>query len=245
MENRTVKIFSSVEELSNDAAEYLLNKINRIKPGSSLSIAISGGSTPKKIFQHIVQNYGDRISWDLIKLFFVDERCVPPDDSESNYKMANDNLFEPARINSENIFRIRGEGDPAEEASRYSKVLKNNVSLKNGAPQFDLILLGLGEDGHTASIFPDQINIFHSNNFCEVAMHPESGQKRITLTGTVINNAKVLVFIVTGINKAKIVLELLSNKKSELIYPASLVNPIEGKLIWMLDKVAAQMIERN
>ncbi len=245
MKNTTIKIFSSIEELSNDAAEYLLNKINRKKPGSSFSIAISGGSTPKKIFQHIVQYYSTSINWDTIKIFFGDERCVPPDDYESNFKMANDNLFEPENINSENIYRIKGEDDPEIGAKRYSEVLKNNILLKNGVPQFDLIMLGLGEDGHTASIFPNQIDIFHSNNFCEVALHPESGQKRITLTGTVINNAKVVVFIVTGSKKSKIVADILSSKKVKSVYPASLVNPSNGKLVWMLDKDAAQLLDEK
>ena len=236
MKNKTVKIFSSIEELADYFTEIIKDNI---------TIALSGGSTPKKIFKYIADNYHTDIKWNRLKFFFGDERCVPADSDESNYKMAKENLFEPVKINSENIFRIKGEGNPTEEAKRYSEVLKNNVSLNNGIPQFDLIMLGLGEDGHTASIFPNQIDLFHSNNFCEVAMHPESGQKRITLTGTVINNAKLIVFIVTGSNKSKIVAEILSNEKTKLIYPAALVNPFNGKLVWMLDINAAQLIERN
>ena len=245
MKNRTIKIFPSLENLSKYSAEFLKRNINIILPDNYFSIALSGGSTPRQIFSYVAKNYSNDINWDRIKIFFGDERCVPPEDGESNFKMANDNLFKQIKIKSENIFRIRGEDSPAPEVLRYSEVLTNNVSLKNGIPQFDLIMLGLGEDGHTASIFPNQMDIFSSDNLFEKAIHPKSGQTRITITGSVINSAKLVVFVVTGKNKSKIVSELLSDKKTKSVYPASLVNPTNGKLVWILDDVAANLLDNK
>ncbi len=180
-----------------------------------------------------------------MKIFFGDERCVPPDSEESNYKMANESLFKNISIPKENIFRIKGENDPIKETKRYEEVLKSNLLSLNGIPQFDLILLGLGEDGHTASIFPNQVNLFYSARLCEVAVHPQTKQKRITLTGKIINNAKHVVFLITGKNKANILSKIIDLNNSQGVYPASLVNPKNGKLTWFLDLEASKMFDNK
>ncbi|MEE9429980.1 MAG: 6-phosphogluconolactonase [Melioribacteraceae bacterium] len=243
MKNRKIKIFSNQEKLAKYFSEILIKKISKNTSNYNLSIALAGGSTPKKIFKYMADNYSGKINWEKTNFFFGDERCVPPNDAESNFKMVDDILFSPLQIPTNNIFRVKGENDPANEAKNYSNVIKKNVRLKKEVPRFDIVMLGIGEDGHTASIFPNQIELFHSKNICEVATHPESGQKRISLTGTVISNAKLIVFIATGKNKSKIVSELLNeNKDKSNNYPASLVSSKKGKLVWLLDTESASLL---
>lgn len=239
----TIKIFSSIEKLANHSADFLMKKIKENPSEEYLSIALSGGSTPGKIYKYIADYYSQEIDWNKVKLFFGDERCVPSTDKQSNYKMVSDTLLDFINIPRENIFRIDGVNNPEDEAKRYSDVLEKELPLNNGLPQFDIVLLGIGEDGHTASIFPDQIDKFHSNKICEAATHPQTNQKRITITGQIINNAKLVVFIAVGKNKARIISEVLSDDASKKSYPASLVSPKHGELIWMLDTEAVQLLD--
>ena len=164
-------------------------------------IALSGGSTPKILFQLLAQDYRDKIPWHEIHLWWGDERCVPPDHEESNFQMTKELLLDQVNITSDHIHRVRGEDDPKAEANRYGKELLQNLPGKNSLPQFDLIILGMGDDGHTASIFPHQMELLKLEEICAVAEHPVSGQKRITLTGPVINNACKIAFLLTGENK--------------------------------------------
>jgi 6-phosphogluconolactonase len=172
--------------------------------------------------------------------WWVDERCVLPSNDESNYKWANELWLKPIGITASNIHRIVGEDIPGIEAIRYSEEMKNYIEMENEWPQFELILLGLGDDGHTASIFPNQMDLLTSDKWCEVASHPVSGQKRITLTGKVLNNARKVVFISTGESKAQMVRKIVVEVKPE--YPASHIQPITGELVWLLDKDSAQLI---
>ena len=243
--NQSIKIYSTVDELAGSFAEFLMQKVNETPEDDSFSIALSGGSTPKIIYKYLSENFEDKINWKKIKIFFGDERCVPLDSEESNYKMANESLLKNIPIPKENIFRINGENNPVKEAARYEEILKSNLPSDTGIPQFDLILLGLGEDGHTASIFPNQVNLFYSARLCEAAVHPQTKQKRITLTGKIINNAKLVVFIVTGKNKANVLSKIMDVNKSKSVYPASFVNPKNGKLTWFLDLEASKMFDNK
>lgn len=241
--NYDIQIFNSVDELSEYFAVFLKDKVN--SADRKFSIALSGGNTPKHIFQFLAQNYKTKIYWDKINFFWGDERCVPPIDDESNYKLAYDNLLSKISVPGKNIFRIKGEDDPEIEAKRYSSVIQKNLSHQNNFPAFDLIILGLGEDGHTASIFPDQINLINDKKICSIAVHPFTKQKRITLTGKTINNAYNIIFIVTGKNKSKIINDILNNKIESNKYPASFIKPLNGKLIWLLDNEAASLLRGN
>jgi len=158
--------------------------------------------------------------------------------------MARLSLFENLNIPKKNIFRIFGENEPENEVIRYGKIISENILVEDKLPRFDLIILGLGEDGHTASIFPENIKMFYSTNYCEVATHPQSSQKRITLTGTVINNAKNILFMVTGSGKAKMVTNIIQGNE-ETGFPASLVKPANGNLTWLLDVDAAKLLDKN
>ena len=237
-----VEVFNTIDELSEYLGNIWKEKINSLRTNEFYSIALSGGNTPIKIFKYLSLNFKDAIKWNRIKFFWGDERCVPPSDSDSNYKLAKDYLFDNIKMSKQNIFRIKGELDPNLEVINYSNILKSKLKLVDGIPQLDFILLGLGEDGHTASIFPNQIELFNSSNFCEVAEHPESGQKRITITGSIINNANNVAIVAVGKSKSNRVKEILNKYQIAKSYPAMLVKPLNNKLFWALDKESAKNI---
>jgi 6-phosphogluconolactonase len=219
----------------------LKDEINSVK--DKFNLVLSGGSTPKYLFRYLSNYYHDKIQWNKINFFWSDERCVPPDSDESNYKMAFENLLSKVGIPQQNIFRIRGEDNPVDEAGRYSEVIRKNVKIEKGMPVLDLVMLGIGEDGHTASIFPDQLQLLNDDKIYSDSVQPVTGQRRITITGKVINCARNIVFIVTGKSKSKIAADIVNNKSDSGKYPASFVKPVKGKLIWLLDRQAASLLE--
>lgn len=244
MKQNEVLVFQTIENLS----EYLFSLISDKIPGGRgdeyFTLALSGGSTPKKILSQISGFDKNSIDWKKVRLFWVDERCVPPDDQESNYNMVYQNLLNTIDIPEENIFRIYGENNPENEALRYSTILEKNIYSEKGLLKFDMVLLGLGEDGHTASIFPGNNSLFGSAKYCEAVVHPQSGQHRITLTGPVINNSDTVVFLVTGKSKAGILQRVL-NQETETDLPASKVKPTKGNLLWIIDKEAAGQLDKD
>ncbi|MCI5080180.1 MAG: 6-phosphogluconolactonase [Saprospiraceae bacterium] len=231
-----IKIYEDNPAVAAAFAEYLKNWLDQ---RGVVHIALSGGSTPKLLFDLLADQYMQDIKWEQIHFYWGDERCVPPDDSESNFKTANDLLLKNIVVPPGNIHRIQGEDDPAEEAKRYSQEIINHVPATAGRPTFDLIILGMGADGHTASIFPDQMELLRSDQICEVATHPETGQKRVTLTGRILNNALQTIFLVTGSSKSAIVKTILGKEEGYLKYPAAHVHPSHGELAWFLDEAAA------
>jgi 6-phosphogluconolactonase len=235
-----VKIFKTSDELSEEYAQFLKNEVG--SADKQFNLVLSGGSTPKDVFKYLSDNYKDQINWSKINFFWGDERCVRPDDNQSNYKMANESLLSNVNVIENNIFRIRGEDDPIKEANRYSEIINKTVLKKNNKPVFDLIMLGLGEDGHTASIFPNQLDLIDDEKICAVAIHPETKQKRITLTGKIINNSKNIIFIVTGKKKSQVVADIIKNKIVAEKYPAYYIRPVNGNLYLFLDNEAASIL---
>jgi 6-phosphogluconolactonase len=235
----TIKIFQSVEELSQFFAEKIVAGIQQTHSGNHYSIALSGGSTPRKVFEYIALNFKAKIDWTKILIFWSDERCVDPESEESNYRMAKESLLDNVPIPANNIFRIYGEADPSAESARYSGIISQNVSSQNNIPHFDLIMLGLGDDGHTVSIFPGNMHLFTSDKLCMVAENPYSKQKRITVTGQVVNQATTVIFLVTGESKAEMVARIIEKKDGYDKLPAAMVHPENGELIWLLDEQAA------
>lgn len=236
MENKIYKDKKTVAEAFSDYFADL------VEDKAQFHVALSGGSTPKLIFDVLATKYGNQIDWSKIHFYWGDERCVPPTDDQSNFKMTFEHLFSKINVPKENIHRVLGENDPQGEAMRYANLLEINLDRVNSIPQFDLVLLGMGDDGHTASIFPHEIDLWHSEDHCVVAIHPESGQKRVSINGKVINQAKEVVFLVTGSGKAEKVEEIHNQKEDYKKYPASLVIPESGKLIWFMDEEAAALI---
>jgi 6-phosphogluconolactonase len=228
-------IQSSPKETAQAFAEYLVKKQ---KTAKRLTIALSGGSTPKLLFDILSSEYVNEIDWNKIHLFWGDERCVAPTDEQSNYKMTLEHLISKVGIPETNVHRILGENDPEIEAERYSNLLQTELEQANGLPQFDIIMLGLGEDGHTASIFPHQMELLTSDKVCAVAIHPESGQQRVSLTGKVINNAKDVCFLVTGAGKAEKVEEIMHQTGGYKTYPAYYIQPTSDNLYWFMDEAA-------
>jgi 6-phosphogluconolactonase len=243
MKNRKVIVFPSVKAISEYAAERLSEITVSSGDDSHYSVALTGGDTPREIYKMVSTYKLPEIDWAGVSFYWGDERCVPPDDDQSNFKMASLNLLGNINVSQDKVFRINGEADPEMEAIRYSNILAANIPPLGGWPRFDLVLLGLGEDGHVASIFPGNEELFHSGKYCEAVVHPETGQYRVTLTGPVINNAKNIVFLVTGQHKARIVSEILQGGKTSL--PASYVNPADGNLIWLLDTSAAKELSAD
>ncbi len=236
-----LNILANKQEVAVAFSEYLKEKIETST--GAIHVALSGGSTPKAIFDYMAENYKTSIQWDKLHLYWGDERCVLPTNAESNYKMTVDHLLSKIDFPEANIHRVKGENTPVDEAVAYGEVLDKNLEKVNGIPQFDVVILGMGDDGHTASIFPHEIHLWDSKNNCEVAVHPESGQKRITITGKVINNAKEVAFLVTGAGKAPKVKEIVKKEGDYTSYPATLVAPTSEKLLWLLDEDAAVSIK--
>jgi 6-phosphogluconolactonase len=236
-----IKVYKDSQEVAASFADYLVELIS--KKNGNVYIALSGGSTPKLLFSLLANDrYKKAIDWNKVHLFWGDERCVAPDHADSNYKMTHEQLLSHIDIPAGNIHRVLGENDPAEEAKRYSEEIKSLLPGEKGLPVFDLVMLGMGDDGHTLSIFPHQMELLQSDKICEVAVHPTSGQKRVTLTGHIANNAKSVAFLVTGKNKAEKILEILKKQKDWEKYPASYIDPIHGLLYWYLDEEAAELV---
>ncbi len=214
------------ENLTNLLIKAVNKKIQN-NPCSSFLLAISGGSSPLSLYKLWTKKYLKSILWKNIDLFWVDERCVRPEDPESNYGVAKKMLLDIVPIPENKIHRIMGEENPLKEAERYDGMVRKHL---NGAKGFDMIILGIGEDGHTSSIFPGQEYLLNSDKLYEESVNPHNGQKRVSLTGNGILNASKQIFFISGQGKAQI-LSSLSNNYGNPQYPAGYImkrasNPI-------------------
>jgi 6-phosphogluconolactonase len=236
-----LKIYKDKQEVAEQFSTYFANKAN----SGELHVALSGGSTPKIVFDVLAEKFSDEIDWKKIHFYWGDERCVPPTDDDSNYKMTVEHLFSKIEVPDANIHRVLGENEPSGEAMRYANLLEINLDRVEGVPQFDLVILGMGDDGHTASIFPHEIELWNAEDHCVVATHPDSGQKRVSINGKVINMAKEVAFLVTGASKAEKVKAVVEKTEGSEVYPATLVDPSSGNLVWFLDEDAAAGLSPN
>lgn len=231
-----LNIYQTPEDLANLFADRLMSRIAQ-KAKGEFHLAISGGKTPDLLFSALNNQFPHSPLWQKVHFWWVDERMVPPDHPESNYRVANQLLFSQISIPEENIHRIKGENNPEEEALSYALQIRKILPSGNGWPVFDLILLGMGDDGHTASIFPDQMDLLESDQICAVATHPVSGQKRVTLTGKPINNAAKICFLVTGSGKAERLKEMRNYPDLARSLPAFHILNAE----WFVDQAAANL----
>ncbi|MDX2253681.1 MAG: 6-phosphogluconolactonase [Nitrospira sp.] len=208
-----------------------------------LLLALSGGSTPKTLYQTLASpEWKDRFDWSRIFFLFGDERCVPPDHQQSNFAMAQAALFRPLAIHPDHVYRMKGElPDPPAAAQDYEETLRQLTQCgPSEMPRLDVILLGLGEDGHTASLFPRTAALQERTRAVTVGTAPTGVPSRLTLTLGVLNRAAVVLFLVSGSGKAPIVQAILEPRsEAGQTFPASLVAPTDGRLIWMLDRSAA------
>jgi 6-phosphogluconolactonase len=238
-----IRLVSSIGELASEFLNILTDLgISDNDSRKAVNIALSGGSTPLKMYEKLRLLQHELVTREKLNFFWGDERCVPPDHMESNYGNAYKTLLQYMNLSDDQIHRIRGENDPDKKSNRYEMILKEKLPMKDGVPFFDLIVLGVGEDGHTASIFPDRLDLFDTNLWVSSAIHPQTQQNRITLTGDVINNAGIILFMALGKEKNKILKDIFNDKKTAFSYPSYHIRPGSGKLIWLCDKPAVNRI---
>jgi len=236
--SQSIHIFDTPEATARAVAELMQQKAKeKFKQSLPYNVALSGGNTPKLLFKILAEDFQDSMPWHIVRLFWVDERCVPPTHAESNFGMTYENLLKQVSIHEANIFRMTGEADPQKEAVRYATLLEAQLPMVNGLPKFDLVLLGMGDDGHTASIFPNNLSLLQYESTVAVAVHPTSGQKRITLTGNIINTATHVVFLITGSSKSGVLRQIIQHESGFEQYPASYIQ--SGSVAFYLDKAAA------
>ena len=224
------------------AAEFAAQASAAVGAKGRFTLALSGGSTPRTLYSLLATKPG--IAWDKIGIFWGDERHVPPDHPESNYRMANEALLSKVPVHPENVSRICAEEkDAAAAALQYEQTLKDFFHLSPGEfPRFDLIFLGVGPDGHTASLFPGTSALNETKRLVVANWVPKFNTYRITFTFPVLNAAACVIFLLSGADKAATLREVLENKSADL--PSQKVCPVNGELIWMVDEPAARTLSR-
>jgi 6-phosphogluconolactonase len=246
-----VRISADPEELAHSAAEkFLETSLEAVTSRGRFRVALSGGSTPKTLYQLLAsrtERYLSQIPWTRSDFFWTDERCVPPTHADSNFRMANDAMLSPAQVPPENIHRIKTERPhPNEAAIAYEETLRSQFRVgEGGFPRFDLILLGIGTEGHTASIFPDSEVLTETKRLSVAVWVEKLRANRITLTLPILNNANLTVFLVSGKDKASILHTVLQSPRDPGRYPAQAIMPTHGELLWLVDEAAATELNGN
>ena len=234
-----IRVLPNAAEAARAAAEELAAAgADAITDRGVFRVALSGGTTPTRLFDTLATaRYRRRVDWERTRVFFVDERCVPPSHERSNYRLAKKHLLDPLQVPPRNVFRMKGEDEPRRAAAAYEKVLRQEFGAR--APRFDVVLLGLGADGHTASLFPGTPALVEKTRWVAPNPAPSAGDWRLTLTLPVLNAGRRVVFLVAGSDKASVVSTLLLKKPGYRKLPASRVRPPRGSLVWILDEEAA------
>lgn len=222
-----LKVLGSAEDALRAMTEQLIEKMN-MRGISPFHLALSGAGTAQQMFGLWIREYREKIKWEQLRFYWVDERCVSPDDEESNFKHADELLFRPLDIPHAHVHRIHGEREPEVEAEHYSELVKWELPGYASCPRFDAIILGIGEDGHTASIFPSTPELLTAKCCYKVSQHPESGQKRITMTGSLILNAKLLLIPVLGNAKTSILQRVINAEENSVLPAAYIINSCAG-----------------
>jgi 6-phosphogluconolactonase len=230
-----VAVFPNADALASAAAVLIADGL---AGGRRYSVALSGGSTPKKLFERLASpEYRDRLPWDSLVLYWGDERHVPPDHADSNYRMTRETLLDRVPIPVGNVHRIPTEGDPAADAAAYAATLR--VAWPDGMPRFDLVFLGMGPDGHTASLFPGTPAVHESARSVVANFVPKFNSWRVTLTPPALNAASKVVFLAAGADKAARLREVLTGPVNIDELPSQVVRPSSRDLTWFVDRAAA------
>jgi 6-phosphogluconolactonase len=257
-----LKICKNIEELSQQVAEYMVDHIHKtLQQQNRFTVALSGGSTPKKLHLLLASDqFRNKIDWQKLHVFWGDERYVPFDDERNNAKMAFDTLLDHVPVPKSQIYTMQTDIDSEESAKEYEDLLRkyfpeaasyklqavsNEPQTINHKPQtFDLVLLGLGDNAHTLSLFPGEEVIHEKDHWVRTVFVKEINMQRITLTAPVVNLSKQIAFLVSGQDKADAVSHVLLNDYTPDLYPAQVVKPIHGELLWFLDKAAAMRVKK-
>jgi 6-phosphogluconolactonase len=238
-----VFVCDTPEELALAAAERLTAYERACRrTGERFSLVLAGGQTPRRIYELLATDpFKQRLEWDQVDLFFGDERGVPPDHPDSNYRMTAAALISRVPIPPWQVHRIIGEGNPNESAQLYEGQLRTYFA---GAPwpRFALVLLGMGTDGHTASLFPGSDALCETEHWVVPSRSPQPPQSRITLTVPVLNHAARVLFLVSGADKAARLAQVLKPKPQTELLPAQMIQPISGSVEWLVDSAAASLL---
>ena len=244
--NPKIRIFKDVESLSHNAATLFVEQAAKaIEERGQFLTALNGGSTPTRLFQLLATEYRDKVDWSKVHVFWGDERCVPPQADGSSFGQAKEALLGHVSIPDENIHRVKGELEPAIASKEYAFVLKEFASSPFDFPRFDLVYLGMGEDGHTASLFPNSPVNVTEPTLPVTAHYQDRPANRVTLTQLVFNQARMIAFMATGEKKAATLAEVLSDRYNPDLYPTQRIEPRNGKLIWFVDEDAAGKLPRE
>ncbi|MBI4642130.1 MAG: 6-phosphogluconolactonase [Candidatus Tectomicrobia bacterium] len=237
-----IRVCSSTEELSQQAAgEFVRLAQEAVQVGGRFTVALSGGSSPRSLYTLLSSDkFRDKVPWSKTHFFWGDERHVPPDHAESNYRMASETMLSKMPVPPENIRRIPSEKNAEQAADEYEATLRKFFGLAAGElPRFDLVLLGMGPDGHTASLFPGTWAVRETQRLVAWPYVDKFSTYRITMTPPVLNNAAYIIFFVGGAEKAETLRHVLHGDYQPDIYPSQTIKPTKGKLLWLVDKEAA------
>jgi 6-phosphogluconolactonase len=239
-----VEIWRDAEEISRRAAELFVGLAREaIAHRGRFNVALAGGSTPRRTYESLVgEDYVTRVDWEQVHFFWSDERCVPPTDPESNYLMAAEALLNPLHLAPGQIHRMHGEDEPPGAAAAYEKEVRRHFGADG--PHFDLIYLGMGDDGHTASLFPGTDALQDREHLVAAPWVEKVKSFRLTFTLPTLNAAAQVIFLTAGSAKAQALKEVLTADDGGKRLPASLVRPVNGELLWLVDEAAAALVER-
>ncbi len=239
-----VRIFENLDAVSEAAAVLLIESCREaVTDRGRALIALSGGTTPGRLYDLLARSpYVEQIDWPHLHIFWGDERCVPPEDINSNYRQAKDAFLALVPIPSQNIHRVQSEMPPAEAAAAYALTLQMFASPPLDWPRFDLVLLGMGEDGHTASLFPHSPVDMPGSTATVTADYQGRPANRITLTPSVFNSARRVLFLAVGESKSDTLASVLNGEYRPALLPAQRIRPVDGQLVWMVDQAAASKL---
>lgn len=233
-----IKTFNGIEELSQTAAASFIELANRaIAERGRFLVSLSGGSTPMKLYERLAV---EKMDWSRVHFFWGDERCVPVDDPGNTYGQTKKILFD--KIGQTNIHRVRSELEPEAAAVEYAHTLSGFADAPFDFPRFDLVLLGMGDDGHTASLFPNSPIDISTPILAVTANYQDRPANRVTLTPRVFNQAREIWFLVTGTGKAEILRRVIKGERDLEKLPAQRIQPENGNLVWMIDEAAGKFL---
>jgi 6-phosphogluconolactonase len=247
----TITIYADLESWVTGVADFITELATRtIVERGRFTFAFSGGNTPRLVYARLASaGYIERIDWSRVEVFFGDERCVPPEDPQSNYHMARIALCDYVPIPAANVHRIHGEDPPEQAAQEYAHELERTFggnASRGGPPPygFDLVLLGMGDNGHTASLFPGLAGVTESVRWVMSSYVEAVGMWRVTLTPVILNAAHHVAFLVAGADKAEMLSKVLEGPYQPVVLPAQIIKPTHGELRWLVDAAAAAHLRR-
>jgi len=243
-ERGDVRIFSDSEAVAAAVADLFIDVAQTaLADRGTFRVALSGGNTPRRAYQLLAEEPRRlALPWTDVFVYFGDERCVPPEDELSNYRMASKAFLDSVPIPHANVHRIRGEADPGVAANNYASIIRTDLA---DPPRFDLVLLGLGPDGHTASLFPGSPPDLHDSVLVRAVFAESQAMWRVTMTPKLINLARTVAFAVEGTEKAEILAKVLEGPVDPTTYPAQVVRPSSGRLLWLVDHLAAGLLHQK